>query len=165
MNIDVLILGYLDTNCYIITKDNKTIIIDPADESEKIIDFCKDKNVTEILVTHHHPDHIGALDTIEKHFNLKHNQFIKSIDYEVITNPGHTDDSISFYFKDDKFLFCGDFIFHGSIGRFDFPNSSETDMKNSLDMISKYPDDITLYPGHGPKTNLGTEKGNFKYFF
>ena len=103
---------------------------------------------------------------MEDKFNLKHNsEHIEGFNYNVIKNPGHTMDSISFYFEENKILFAGDFIFNGSIGRYDFPESSAVDMQNSLEMISSYPDDITIYPGHGPHTILGNEKRLFKYYF
>lgn len=166
MKINCLVLGMLGTNCYILENNNEIIIIDPADQSDKIINFCNGKKVVEILVTHHHFDHIGALNDLEKYYNLKHNNFHSSnFNYEVIKTPGHTDDLVTFYFKKDKVMFCGDFIFNGSIGRYDFENSSIEDMKKSLDIISKYPDDIILYPGHGDKTILGNEKRHFKYYF
>lgn len=165
MKINKLVLGPFGTNCYILSKDGKAIIIDPADDANEIINYCKDLNVIEILVTHHHFDHIGALEDVEKHYNLKHNDFKYTFGYEVIKTPGHTSDSISFYFKDIKVLFGGDFIFYRSIGRFDFPESSAEDMMTSLKMIESYPDDITIYPGHGPSTLLGSEKEIFSYYF
>ena len=166
MKIKTLCLGKLETNCYIIYDDRgNAIIIDPADETQKIIENCNNLNVKQILVTHHHFDHVGALKDIEEHYHLKHNVFkYKIFDYEVINTPGHTDDSISFYFPKAKWLFCGDFIFKGSIGRFDFRSSNFTDMQKSLIMISNYPDDITVFPGHGDTTKLGLEKNNFKYY-
>ena len=166
MIIKKLILGVLDTNCYILFKDNNAIIIDPADNYKFIIDSCNKLNVIGILVTHHHPDHICALKYLEDYYNLKHNNFDNSIfKYKVLKTPGHTDDSISFYFEEEKVLFSGDFIFNGSIGRFDFENSNEEDMKKSLDFISTLPDDIIVYPGHGEKTILGKEKRHFKDYF
>lgn len=62
-------------------------------------------------------------------------------------------------------MFTGDFLFYHTIGRCDLPTGSEGDMVKSLELISKYPDDIDVYPGHGPKTNLEKEKQNFKYYF
>ena len=38
-------------------------------------------------------------------------------------------------------------------------------MQQSLENITKYPDDIIIYPGHGPQTTLGVEKNNFKYYY
>ena len=61
-------------------------------------------------------------------------------------------------------MFCGDFIFKDTIGRCDFANSSISDMKNSIEKIKTYDEDIIIYPGHGPKTTLGYEKENNYYF-
>ena len=54
-------------------------------------------------------------------------------------------------------------IFEKGIGRTDLGGNME-DMKDSLKMISEYPDDITLYPGHGSYTTLGKEKKYFSYY-
>lgn len=164
MIVDRMIVGALKENCYIVTKNDKTIIIDPGDDVEKIIDACKGKNVVGVLITHHHFDHVGALKGIEKHFNIKEGN-CPNIGFKVIKNPGHSNDSVSYYFKDDKVMFVGDFIFLNSIGRTDLPTGSDIEMQKSLELIGKYPDDITLYPGHGDKTNLGYEKNNFKYYY
>ena len=163
MKLTRLTLGMLNTNCYILSSNNDAIIIDPADNFEE---NTKNLNVVEILVTHHHFDHVGALRELENHFGLKHNNFhCSKFNYEVIKTPGHTDDLVTFYFKELKWMFCGDFIFKDSIGRFDFPESNPLDMINSLKLITKYPDDIIVYPGHGESTTLGKEKENFKSYF
>lgn len=165
MQIDTLVVGALQENCYIITKNNFSIIIDPGDEALKIIEACKNKNVKEILVTHNHFDHVGALKEVENYFKLKANNKSGYFDYEVIHNPGHSADSKTFYFKENKIMFCGDFIFYGTIGRTDLETGSDLDMIKSLKLIQKYPDDIILYPGHGPKTTLGDEKKRFNYYY
>ena len=164
MEIKRVIVGPLEGNCYIVTKNNQTIIIDPGDEAEKIINVCNDLNVVGVLITHHHFDHIGALKEIEKHFNIKEGN-CPNIGFEIIKNPGHSKDSVSYYFKEEKVLFCGDFIFQNSIGRTDLETGNDKEMIESLKMISKNPDDLIIYPGHGEKTNLGYEKNNFKYYY
>lgn len=165
IKIEKLVLGYLDTNCYIVSSNNKAIIIDPADNCEQIINFCKKYEVIEIIVTHHHFDHIGALNELENYYNLKHNDFSKkTLNYEIIKTPGHTDDSISIFFPDEKILFSGDLIFYHSIGRYDFPNSNYENLKESLNIISKLPIDTIIYPGHGPETTLNEEIERFKYY-
>lgn len=63
MNIKTIPVGILQTNCYILTKNNQTLIIDPGDEPEKIKNEINTK-VIGILVTHYHFDHVGALDQI-----------------------------------------------------------------------------------------------------
>lgn len=137
--------------CY---KNNKTIIIDPGDEAEKIIAACQNKNVVGVLITHHHFDHIGALKEIENYFKIKESKIIDGFNYQVIEVPGHSSDSVVYYFKDDKVMFVGDFIFLNSIGRTDLLSGSAKEMIKSLELIKNYPDDIVLYPGHGDFTTL-----------
>lgn len=50
MKVEILVLGPLDTNTYILSKDGKCIIIDPADDAEKIISFCSKYEVEEIML-------------------------------------------------------------------------------------------------------------------
>lgn len=75
---------------------------------------------------------------------------------KVIHTPGHTLGGISLL--GEKEVFTGDTLFAGSIGRVDFPESSETDMKNSLIKLMHLSDGFVVYPGHGPKTTIGEEK-------
>lgn len=61
-------------------------------------------------------------------------------------------------------MFCGDFIFKNGIGRTDL-GGNDKDMKNSLNKMLEYDDNIILYPGHGPSTTLGAEKENFRRYY
>ena len=69
-----------------------------------------------------------------------------------------------FYFKKEKVMFTGDFIFKGTIGRTDLYGGNFKQMKESLKNIITYPDDIKIYPGHGPSSTLGAEKEIYKSF-
>ena len=75
---------------------------------------------------------------------------------KVIHTPGHSHGSISLLGK--KLIFTGDTLFQGSIGRTDFPESSEQEMMRSLETLSKLPNELVIYPGHGPKTTIADEK-------
>lgn len=165
MKIDRVVVGSYLENCYIVSQDNNCIIVDPGDSFEKIDKKINGMNVLAVLITHHHFDHIGALDELKKYFGIEENVKSGMFDYEVIETPGHTSDSRSIYFKNEKVMFTGDFLFYRSIGRTDLDTGSDIDMIKSLENISKYPDDVTIYPGHGPKSILGREKNNFKYYF
>ena len=65
MLIESVVVGDLAENCYIISKDNKCLIVDPGDEEDRIIDKVGNKEVLGILITHHHFDHVGALSKVK----------------------------------------------------------------------------------------------------
>lgn len=75
---------------------------------------------------------------------------------KVMHTPGHSRGSISLL--GEKEVFSGDTLFAGSIGRTDFPESSESDMMLSLNKLAYLPDNLIVYPGHGPTTTIGEEK-------
>lgn len=71
MNIIKLILGACITNCYIVSSERKNcIIIDPADEADKIIETVENNGlkVKYIFITHGHTDHVLALEAVKEHF-------------------------------------------------------------------------------------------------
>ena len=76
----------------------------------------------------------------------------------VIQTPGHSPGGISLLGAEE--VFTGDTLFMGSIGRTDFPESSEQDMNVSLKKLATLPDNFVVYPGHGPVTTIGVEKGS-----
>lgn len=165
MKIENIVVGRLEANCYLITKDNKTIVVDPGDEYDKIKNALHNKNVVAIFITHYHPDHIGALDQLLTDFNVPVNPGnISGFTYKTLPTPGHKKDCITFYFKEEKVMFTGDFIFANDIGRWDLPTGNKEEMIESLKMISRYPDDIKIYPGHYEDTTLGVEKKHFKKY-
>lgn len=165
MNIKRIVVGELEENCYILEKDGKYLVIDPGDEFEKIDAEIKGP-LEEILVTHRHFDHIGALKDLEDKYNIKANEFKKeTFKYEVIATPGHTNDSKTFYFPEEKVMFTGDFLFYNSIGRMDLPTGSQEDMQKSLEKISNYPLTTKIYPGHFYSGTLKMSLEIVKNFF
>lgn len=173
MQIITLKVGTLECNCYILKIDKYALVIDPGSEFKKIDKYLQGVELKGILITHHHFDHIGALqDLIDKYHvkvydynNLSNKEYtISPFTFDIIYNPGHTTDSISFYFKKEKIMFVGDFIFADSIGRTDLETGNMKDMQKSLSNIKKIDNNIILYPGHGPTTNLDYEKKHNIYF-
>lgn len=167
MKIDRLILGSLQTNCYILAINNECLVIDPADNYDLIKNKIGNKNILGAIITHHHFDHVGAssfFDNIYDINNLKEGiNKIGDFIFEVIYTPGHTKDSICIYFKDENAMFVGDFIFKDGIGRIDL-GGNIFDMKNSIDKIAKYNPDIVIYPGHGDYSKLGLELDKIKIY-
>ena len=154
MDIKVLVVGALQENCYVCSIGNNAFIVDPGDEADRIIDACMGKNVVEIIVTHHHFDHIGALDELKKYYKLEENVKSGMFDYEIIETLGHTSDSRSIYFKNEKVMFTGDFLFYRSIGRTDFIGGNVNDMFFSLEKVLKLSDSLIVLPGHGAVTTM-----------
>lgn len=81
------------------------------------------------------------------------------ISLEVIHTPGHTPGGICL--KADKFCFTGDTLFAQGIGRTDIPAASEKDLLNSIrEKLLTLPDEVIIYPGHGPSSRIGEERSN-----
>jgi hydroxyacylglutathione hydrolase len=74
----------------------------------------------------------------------------------VLQTPGHTPGSVCLV--SEKLVFTGDTLFAGGIGRTDFPGGSMIDMTASLQKLTRLPDYLLVYPGHGETTMIGEEK-------
>lgn len=77
----------------------------------------------------------------------------------IIWAPGHSPGSICLYHVAEKWLIGGDVLFRESIGRTDLPGGDFPTLEASIrQRLYTLPDDVVVYPGHGPKTTIGYEK-------
>ncbi|WP_294579219.1 MBL fold metallo-hydrolase [uncultured Thomasclavelia sp.] len=83
---------------------------------------------------------------------------IAGIQMQWLHLPGHCPGASMIYLVNDGIIFSGDVLFKGSIGRFDFPNSSKYDTLKSIEKIKALDFDAIVYPGHGPSTTLKEER-------
>ncbi len=189
MDIKIQPMGDYQTNCYIVTINDKDLIIDPGVNATAWVEQ-NTKNPIAILNTHGHFDHIWSNKELQEKLNLKiycprEDAFMLekdpfsqgtpscTADYEV--KPDEEIDlegiKIKFHFfpghtpgcsaiQIEDALFSGDFIFNGSIGRVDFPYSSPADMTHSITKILKWENSIDIYPGHGLNTTLSQERNS-----
>ena len=82
----------------------------------------------------------------------------------VITTPGHTAGGVSYYMEDEKVLFSGDTLFRGTIGRTDLPTGDYRELLESLNRkLMTLDDDVIVYPGHGFRSTIATEKKQNPY--
>ena len=82
--------------------------------------------------------------------------------FTVLHTPGHSPGGICLF--GEGVLFSGDSLFAESIGRCDFPGASETELVAALQKkILPLPDDVKVYPGHGPGTTIGWERQHNPY--
>ncbi len=102
-----------------------------------------------------------------KGITVKADRFLKDseefeaggIRFKCLHTPGHTAGSCCYLIDSMKALISGDTLFEGSIGRTDFPTGDVAVMKKTLDeIISKLPDELEVYPGHGGMTTIEDEK-------
>ena len=172
MEIIKVVTGALDENCYVLVKGDNCLVIDPGDDFHKIKEVINGRKVLGVLITHSHFDHIGALRNfltkrsikIFKRSNLEEKDYtIGDFKFSCIHTPGHSRDSVTFYFPEDEVMFVGDFIFKESIGRVDLPGGNNNEMNTSIAKILMYDDEIILYPGHNEDTTLGYEKEKNPY--
>ena len=79
---------------------------------------------------------------------------------KVFHTPGHSSGSVSYLFGDN--LFCGDLLFRGSIGRYDFGNLVE-ELRSIRFLMDNFDDNTKVFPGHGEATTIGFENKNNPY--
>lgn len=101
-------------------------------------------------------------------FVLKNKEIVKTItskdkiklgneSIKILETPGHTRGGVCYHYK--NFLFSGDTLFKGSIGRHDLPTANKTHILKSVNMlVTKLRDNTIVYPGHGPFTTILSEK-------
>lgn len=172
MEIKRIMVGFLETNCYLVISGNELAVIDPADEAEKILAEIEKIKVKPkfIILTHYHFDHTGAAEKLkekteakilihegEKDFiNFLVDKFLKDEEeikigkefLKVVHCPGHTKGSIVLLGKNE--IFVGDLIFKDGYGRTDLPGGSRKDLENSLQKLERILSKGTvIYPGHG----------------
>lgn len=179
-------VGGWPVNAYLlICKDTKdAAIIDTAANPDLILQQIDTQNVnpTAILLTHSHRDHTDGLTQLQDatdcqtyiHKNepkprstnplqeLTHSDEVEvgKLKVTVLDTPGHTPGGCSFFTHTAAFV--GDAIFAGSVGG---PNISYQDEINSVrDNLLSLPDEVRLYPGHGPPTTVGEEKLHNPFF-
>ena len=191
MSIKVQPMGDYQTNCYIITVNEKDFIIDPGVGATKWV-LANVKNPIAILNTHGHVDHVWSNKEVSEKLNLKiytpkdDNFMLEKDPYGFGMTPSCADVlvehdqefdfdgvKVKFHFfpghtpgcsaiEINNNLFSGDFIFRNSIGRTDFPFSSPQDMYNSINKVLSWEKDIRIFPGHGPSTTLNQERGSLE---
>ncbi|HWA34063.1 MAG TPA: MBL fold metallo-hydrolase [Cyclobacteriaceae bacterium] len=78
---------------------------------------------------------------------------------QVLFVPGHSPGHVAFYEPNQKFIIGGDVLFNRSIGRTDLPGGNHQTLIDSIHrQLFILPDDVVVFPGHGPSTTIGEEK-------
>ncbi len=169
-------VGKMSNYSYIVAEKagGEGFIIDPAFDVEKLMQTIKKHslNLTKIILTHHHFDHINAAAGIKARTGAKivcHpeteklvkgefpvDEFLEDgdiftieekIEVSVIHTPGHAPGGICLKIANTH-LITGDTLFIGDCGRADLPGGNAETLYNSLQKIKKLPGSLIVFPGH-----------------
>lgn len=180
-DIKILEVGPYDNRSYIVScpRTHKAVIVDAADEADRIISACVGLEIESVLTTHGHHDHIAALDLVQAKLDvpfhlhpadnviaarepdelLAHGQEIAvgEVNLHVVHTPGHTPGSVCFVVESG--LFSGDTLFPGGPGATRWDYSSFGQIMDSIEqLLMTLPDATIVYPGHGLGTTIGKER-------
>ena len=144
--------------------DHNAYIVDPGD-AKPVLDTLEKLNLSlaGIIVTHHHPDHVGGIDQLLKKYQipvygpegipqithiLKDGDSLKldHVSFDVLAVPGHTLDHIAYFSATEPLVFCGDTLFAGGCGRL-FEGTPEQ-MWHSLSRLATLPSETLVYCTH-----------------
>jgi glyoxylase-like metal-dependent hydrolase (beta-lactamase superfamily II) len=178
-----LVVGPYDNNVFVVRciHTGEAVLIDAANEHEKLLELCRALGVTRVLETHGHHDHIQAVPAMreagyEVAVTADDAQMLKDVGYDVfiedgqvievgrlrleaILNPGHTPGSVSFKVHGAPLLFSGDTLFPGGPGATHFPGGDFATIISSIDTrLFTFPADTVVLPGHGADTTIATER-------
>jgi len=155
-----------DNYAYVIHLDRTTLVVDPGEKSP-IQKFLQENSLelTHILITHPHPDHLGGAVALQKKWDcallgpackqlpaldqslLGNDELvIGPLSFQVLATPGHTAHDLCFYFPKEKWLFSGDTLFHAGCGK--VFSGTYHQLYQSLSKIKKLPDETQVFPGH-----------------
>jgi glyoxylase-like metal-dependent hydrolase (beta-lactamase superfamily II) len=173
-----VVVGPMDNNVFVLrcTQTGQALLIDAANEHERLLELCRALDVRQVLETHGHWDHIQAVPELRDagynvHVTAEDAAMLPSYDeileddavIEVgrlrLRTPGHTPGSMSFRLEGSPILFSGDTLFPGGPGNTSFEGGDFDTIIASIDRrLFTLPPETVVLPGHGDDTTIGTER-------
>ncbi len=179
-----IVVGPVDNNVFVVrcTETGDAVLLDAANEHDRLLELCETLGVRTVLETHGHWDHIQAIPAVREAgykvgVTAEDAEMLPSYDYlleddtvidigrlriRTVHTPGHTPGSMSFHVEDTPLLFSGDTLFPGGPGATQFEGGDfDTIIQSIEDRIFRVFDgDTIVLPGHGDDTTIGTESGS-----
>jgi glyoxylase-like metal-dependent hydrolase (beta-lactamase superfamily II) len=179
--VHAVVVGPMDNNVFVIrcTETGDGVLIDAANEHERLLELCSTLGVRRVIETHGHWDHIQAVPAVR---DAGYDVAVTAADSEMlpaydsileddnvievgrlrlrtIATPGHTRGSMCFALEGSPLLFSGDTLFPGGPGNTSFEGGDFATIIDSLDQrLFTYPTDTIVLPGHGNWTTIGNER-------
>jgi len=176
-----LVVGPVDNNVFVVrcTSTGEAVLIDAANEHERLLELCCTLGVRTVLETHGHWDHIQAVGAVrdagyEVGVTAEDAGMLPSYDYlldddtvvevgrlrlRTLHTPGHTPGSMSFHVEGTPLLFTGDTLFPGGPGATHYEGGDFAAIIRSIDdrIFSRFDAATVVLPGHGLDTTVGAE--------
>lgn len=186
IRIKKLTLSPYETNCYIVAcpRTGEAVIIDAPGAASKILAESKELHVRYVIITHTHPDHLGAFKNLREKLGvpvavhaaeadglpsppdliLEDGNTLKfgTVTMSVLHTPGHSPGSICLL--TGKHLFVGDTLFPGGPGHTANPAAFKLIIDSITQKLFVLPDDTNFYPGHGAGNTIGRAKQEYAEF-
>lgn len=178
-----VVVGDYENNVFVVRcrATGEAVLIDAANEHERLLELASGLGVRRVLETHGHFDHIGAVTEMreagyEVAVTAADAPMLREVGYDVfidnaeviefgrlrldaIHNPGHTPGSVSFKLAGAPVLFSGDTLFPGGPGATKFEGGDFDTIIRSIDeLLFALPNETVVMPGHGLDTTIGTER-------
>ncbi len=176
-----VVVGPVENNVFVIrcTATGEAVLIDAANEHERLLELCRGLGVRTVLETHGHWDHIQAIPAVrdagyEVGVTAEDAAMLPSYDYlleddtvvevgrlrlRTLHTPGHTPGSMSFHVEGTPLLFTGDTLFPGGPGATQYEGGDFGTIIRSIEdrIFSRFDGSTIVLPGHGLDTTIGAE--------
>ena len=177
-----VVVGPMDNNVYVLRckQTGDAVLLDAANEHDRLLDLAKGLNVRQVLETHGHWDHIqavpqmrdagysvfvtqqdaGMLPSYDELLDDDDVLTVGRLKLHTIHTPGHTPGSMCFLVEGSPVLFSGDTLFPGGPGNTSFEGGDFPTIIRSIEdrLFSKLDADTIILPGHGDQSTIGEER-------
>ena len=176
-----VVVGPVDNNVYVVRcrATGHSLLIDAANEHDKLLELCRALDVRQVVETHGHWDHIQAVEAVrdagidvgvtqaDAGMLSSYDQILEDravlevgrLRIATTATPGHTWGSMCFAVEGTPLLFTGDTLFPGGPGNTSFEHSDFATIITSIEqrLFAPFGPDTIVLPGHGASTTIGAE--------
>lgn len=183
------VVGLWAMNAYAVVclRTGQSVLVDPGGDPEALEDLLAGSTPVAIVITHGHPDHIGALASMRERLSvpviahggseaepsrvgadrwIEHGDTLAVGDrrLRIYYTPGHTADQVCIGLEDDHRVIVGDTIFDGGPGKTWSSKGFRETLNTLRSVILAWPDETVCYPGHGVSFRLGERRKAIEAF-